>query len=742
MKTLSRISSLAFVLCLSGNASATELYVSTDGKPDADGSSEKPYASLPDAVEALRTLRKAGDEEPATIFLREGRHPLNTTLVLGLEDGRSATADPVTFEKYGAGETMEPAFLTIAAHPGETPVLDAGIPVTGWKRLESVPAELPAAAAGNVWVADMPESLDRFYTMYDAQAPLARASGDGFTPTKTGDKRTLYFPEGALMSWDNLDDVEIRIRPGRAWLINMLPLASVDVAAGIAKTKVSATYEMGKLPQWVIEHGATSSVWVENVPEALDEPGEWVANTKTRKIYLWPSDPAADGSPQGIVAPALSEMIRVEGKIDEDGPTDQPVRGIAFSGLTFTHADRHPWTSDDTRLGWGLQHDWDMFDQPTAILRFRGAESCLVSDCRFVDSGGSGVRFDLHAQRNRVENSEFAHLGEAGVLLAGYGAGTKDANHHNDVINNHFHHFSEVTWHSPGVWAWQSGHNRIAHNQLNDCGYSAILITNRIEPDRSLSGEGGKTIRQNDIPDEVKANVEETYQNWKVREKYNHSRHNLCEYNEISGSVKLLSDGNSIYVSGAGGGNIVRYNFIHDNLSQYFSSAIRCDDDQHETLIQGNVLYNNNHVMAGIVSKGVNDIINNFIVAPRKVPMWGYISLEWNPVDGSRIHHNIIVSHPDGGKAYAEKEKQGLPPESKPNLETTLMDSNLYFHPTDDQWVEEHLLRMRAVGQEKSSRFGGPLFTDPANGDFSFKPGSPALDLGIEPLDVSKMGLQ
>ena len=47
---------------------------------------------------------------------------------------------------------------------------------------------------------------------------------------------------------------------------------------------------------------------------------------------------------------------------------------------------------------------------------------------------------------------------------------------------------------------------------------------------------------------------------------------------------------------------------------------------------------------------------------------------------------------------------------------------------------------MRAVGKEKASLFGDPLFVDPAGGDFSFRPGSPAVALGIEPLDVSKMG--
>lgn len=42
--------------------------------------------------------------------------------------------------------------------------------------------------------------------------------------------------------------------------------------------------------------------------------------------------------------------------------------------------------------------------------------------------------------------------------------------------------------------------------------------------------------------------------------------------------------------------------------------------------------------------------------------------------------------------------------------------------------------------KEKASRFGDPQFVDPAGGDFSFRHGSPALALGIESLDVSKMG--
>ena len=35
-----------------------------------------------------------------------------------------------------------------------------------------------------------------------------------------------------------------------------------------------------------------------------------------------------------------------------------------------------------------------------------------------------------------------------------------------------------------------------------------------------------------------------------------------------------------------------------------------------------------------------------------------------------------------------------------------------------------------------------PMFIDPENGDFRFKPGSPALEMGIVPIDLTKVGLR
>ena len=192
------------VFTVANGSLAKDIYVSVDGSAQADGSMVKPYGSLVDAVDAVRALRKAGLTEPAVIRLRGGRYQLNETLVLGLEDGVSAEVENANLDEYGAGPVSGPARLTIAAYPGETPVLSAGVPVTGWSLPKAAPPGLPAIAAGKVWVADMPEGLERFYTLYDEKGRLNRARCAGFLPTEPSSGRALHFPEGHLKNWDNI----------------------------------------------------------------------------------------------------------------------------------------------------------------------------------------------------------------------------------------------------------------------------------------------------------------------------------------------------------------------------------------------------------------------------------------------------------------------------------------------------------------------------------------------------------
>ena len=67
-------------------------------------------------------------------------------------------------------------------------LVGSGVPVTGWQRLKEDPPDLSAAAAGKVWVADLPDSAPRVTTLYNGLQRLPRARSRNFNPTQEPDK--------------------------------------------------------------------------------------------------------------------------------------------------------------------------------------------------------------------------------------------------------------------------------------------------------------------------------------------------------------------------------------------------------------------------------------------------------------------------------------------------------------------------------------------------------------------------
>ena len=66
-------------------------------------------------------------------------------------------------------------------------------------------AGLPAEARGKIWVADLPEGLGRFLTLYDGSRRLPRSRTEGFQPAKryprtrpAGWRNRLVFPYGEV----------------------------------------------------------------------------------------------------------------------------------------------------------------------------------------------------------------------------------------------------------------------------------------------------------------------------------------------------------------------------------------------------------------------------------------------------------------------------------------------------------------------------------------------------------------
>ncbi|MEX0320934.1 MAG: right-handed parallel beta-helix repeat-containing protein [Puniceicoccaceae bacterium] len=716
MKRFTTLLAVGVIWAVVADASPkADFYISPDGSdawsgklsaPNSQGF-DGPFATLERARDAVRALKKnkAGN---ILVLVRGGRYELSEPVVFGVEDG-------------GSGSQT----ITYAAYPAEEPVFSSGRKIDGWRPAPKDLPGLPEMARGKVQVADVTGS---FKTLYDAEGMLPRAKSAGFIPLKGGSKTELKFPGDKLQSWSNINDVEIIVRPHHAWISNILPLKSVDQEAGVATTAIEATYAMNELHFL----RTTPNCWVENVLEELDEPGEWVLNTQEGKLYLWPRN----DSP--VLVPQLIELIRVEGDVDIDGPEDVPVRKLKFRGLTFTHGDRYTLAEGDA----GLQHDWDMLDKANALVRLRAAENCIIKDCHFLDSGSGAIRVDLHGIKNIISGNHIERMGGGGILLCGYGPGTKDVNRKNLVFNNHIHHVGQIYMHSPGIFIWQSGENRVANNLIHHTPYSAMIVSGCMSHffERPDARELVRTIRWNEVGgDRSRRTREDVIQ-------FLHTHDNMIEYNEIHHAMEKMGDGNAVYVRGAGDNNVLRRNYVHHLVApMHMQAALRTDGGQMNTLITENIVYK--CTAQGIILKLNNRAENNFVIDVIAPPRGYYMSLREGPMDDAVIKRNIFYSSTKEvkfidelppGPGRVSEDRRGRKLARAADAET---DYNIYFCASDLELGEAMLKKQQENGVDMNSIAGDPLFVDSENGDFRFKPDSPALKLGIIPIDISKAGL-
>ncbi|MDC0177901.1 right-handed parallel beta-helix repeat-containing protein [Polaribacter sp.] len=695
-----------------------DFFVSTQGSDNWSGTlaepnaakTDGPFATLEHAKKAVRDFKKEKLKD-ILVYIKGGVYQLNKTVVFDLKD---AAEDNYT--------------ITYAAYPGEKPVFSSGQEIKGWQKVTTKLPGLPKEAEGNIYVANV---SDKFLTLYDDEGMLPRAQSKGIiTGEKQNGRNRLKFPDGFLKNWDNVTDVEIKVRPHHAWITNMLPLESVNEKKNTAYTSVNATYGMNVLHFLK----KTENCWVENVLEALDEKGEWVLNTKEGKVYLWPRN----DSP--VLAPKLMELIRVEGKITQSKKEDIPVRNLHFNGLTFKHGERYTLNSDDK----GLQHDWDMMDKDNALVRFRGTENCSIENSHFLHSGSGAIRLDLHGINNKISNNHIEHMGGGGILLAGYGPGTKDVNKKNTIYNNNIHHVGEIYWHSPGIFVWQSGENYIANNLIHHLDYTAIILSGCMTQFLAKKGKGRellRTFRKDEMPVFTKdVTLEEVLP-------YLHTNDNIVENNEIHHGMQRLGDGNAIYIRGSGKGNIIRRNYIHDMVANMImQAAIRTDGGQTGTLITENIIFN--ATSQGILTKLDNKVENNIVVNIIAPPRGYYLSVREGPLTGATIKNNIFYAFTNeskfidelpAGKGRTSEDRRGRALARAMDADT---DNNIYFCKTNPEKGKELIAKNQKNGVDKNSKAVDPLFVDAENGDFRFKPDSPALEMGIKPIDFSKIGLR
>ena len=638
-------------------------------EPDADDN-DGPFATVPRAQEALRALRSDA-ALPGSVTIRiRGVHRLSEPLVITPDDS-GAEQHPVTFSGY----------------PGERPLLSGGRPITGWQEGEDGrwTVTLPEVKAGE-W------SFLQLFVGGERRRP-ARAPNEGYyriaslmpgppiPNSKPVAREKFIFAPGDLRRWAQLGDVRVVLM--HSWETSLHPIRSVDTEANLVE------FAAPMREWWSIGHWeANQRYYVENALELLDQPGEWYLDRSTGVLTYLPM-PGEDIRQVEVIAPVLTELVRLEGNADEGRFVDH----VVLRGLDLHHAD------------WVLSPEGNSSTQAAitvpAAVTATGARHCVLEDCEVAHVGTYGVWFGRGCKENRIERNHIHDLGAGGVRIGEDRMARHDAAEAsgNVVTNNYIHDGGRVYAAGVGLWLAQSSGNTISHNEIHSFNYSGISV------------------------------------GWNWNEAPNRTHSNTIEYNRVHHVMQgVLSDGGGIYTLGVQPGTVIRNNIFHDIWPYMGNPAmawgIYFDQGSRGMLVENNIVYHT--LTGGIMNTGRPEITvrNNIFALSARHAAWRY-SQDGDPP--STVERNIFyltqgeLFHNDGGRMD----------------ERTGWERNLYWR-TDGRPLEFYgadFAAWQARGLDANSRVADPKFVDPARFDFRVQPGSPALELGFEPIDTSRVGL-
>lgn len=464
-----------------------------------DVAPKSPIASLAAARDLLRARRKQGAAAPFVLRVHGGTYRLTETLVLGPEDSG----------------------ITIANAPGERPIVSGGRRIEGWR-----------VTSGPLLTAPVYENIHQLFVA-GRRAQRARTPNNGFYridgPSSQDKPFLLRFRGNEVkVEWAEQGDVEVIAL--LLWAEIRMPIASVDAASHTARLTGD--------PQ-PSNREESARYWIENAPDALDEPGEWYLDRKGATLYYWPV-PGDNLTRDEAVAPALPQLVRIEGAHD-----------IVLRGLDFRHSE---WT-----LPAGGYADTQAAIEVPSALEANGAENVRIEHCMFSQMGGYAIWFGRGSKRNRVTSNEIYDMGAGGIKIGEtvQRAAVADQNFENVVGDNNIHDLGKVYPAAVGIWIGQSSRNTVSHNHVHDLFYSAISV------------------------------------GWTWGYGPNQCNGNIVEFNHLHDIGKgLMSDLGAIYTLGVQPGTVLRNNLVHHVESfDYGGWGIYLDEGSSEMLVQNNVVY-------------------------------------------------------------------------------------------------------------------------------------------------------
>lgn len=658
-------------------ALGADVHVATTGADAAAGTAAAPVATLRRALERVREIRAAepGRATPVVIEVADGRHELVEPLVLLPED---------------SGTEASPTVIRAAADA--RPIISGGRAVTGWtvSEVDGQPrwtAALPAVKAGawrfaQLFVNDQRRFRPRlpatgWYRIAAAVEPTAASAGKGYD-------RFACAVDELRQEWAGRGDVEVVTV--HQWTMSRLPIAALDPNPADSATRIAT----------LAGRTCSASSWcslpkgnrylVDNVREALGEPGSWYLDEAVGTLTYCPRD---GETPRDtiVIAPVLDRLVEIRGDAAADATNRRTVAHVRFEGLSFAHgnwalpAGGQSYSQADLSVGAAIVATGARDVTFTrcavrhvgryAISLGGGCHGCLIDQCELVDLGGGGVL-----------------VGSTTVPTAAAAATTRTVIRDTTIAHGGRLHSAAV-----GVWIGHADHTVVEHCDIRDLTYTGISV------------------------------------GWSWGYGPSGAHHNLIRRNRITGIGQgVLSDMGGIYTLGVSPGTVVEGNVISDVESLVYGGwGLYTDEGSTGIVMRGNLIFRTSHGGFHQHYGRDNVIEHNVFAAARD---WQLQRSRVEDHTSFRFERNIVWWASDTPLVKGDWSR-GI-----------VTRSNCYWHGGRPVMFPGggDLAARQAAGQDAHSIVADPGFTDAAAGDFSLSTDSPARRLGIEIADAAAAG--
>lgn len=666
-------------------ADGNQIYVSPDGSDDSgNGSFEAPYQTLDMAQEAVHNLVAKGLDSDVQVILRGGNYYLKDAVHIGPEDCDNTYR--ITYKNYEKEEVR----------------IAGGSPVTGWTDKDG----------DGIYEADI-KGREGFYSLF--------ANGE-------------RLPNAKEVNWQNVnveDQAHMQAVLGGAtsWFGEVLKVTSVNGANLVTD-----------FPGGGFSGGVQ---YLQGAKEYINEPGEWAIAGST--LYYKPLEGTLPENSE-IIAPSTDRIFYLQ------GTNEDQVRNITIDGLQLEMND----FGENLLAHGGRKGDkTEEYDcNLKGIVDLDNTTNVIVSNCVLKNAGYMAVVMNHYSQENTISGNDIQDTGYAGIFMIGENPGSLNyINKNNTVTNNRIHDAGKFVSHGSGIYLMNSGDNTITHNNISEVPRYGISMKGVRYGVFSAIGV--------DVPFE---------DHWK----YNQTMNNYIGYNTIYNTGMRSGDGGGIEGWGTGRDNWIDHNIIYNAYrgvatTGWRGHSIFTDDATHHTMVTNNVVYDENAVSvnAGTMMKSISNYVANNVfdigyayngaanIGPYIEPSGG-MTFKNNIVysnTGGTLHNNGTWSEDGSGDRVLLKFDDGSYNVSETAALDSLsvMDNNLYFNAIGKGEFEVLGSKLNLSDWKQSSKnvhhydknsiMEDPQFVDAQNRDYRLKADSPAMAIGITPIDTSGIGL-